>query len=343
MNGPMHPMPQPMHLLVVDQNEVDRARVLHLLGRTTLSVEAMEAASCADALCLLGMHAFDCVLLDSQLGDASGAALLPAIQQAARRACPVIMVTGAGNELLAVQALQQGAADYLTKVSLSADVLARAIHRALDQHRLRQEQDALHQRLEQRVEQQAAAIRQSERDLRAILDHTPTGIGYWNASLHNRFGNRAWRRWSATDPERLPGRHLGEVIGAHNLQRMRRHIDAVLLGESQYFEQPVLAPDGQTQRHAQLSLHPDIADDGQVQGFYASITDLIFIPAASTLDFSIDGGHSRDATQINIGSQSSREHHAEAKGSRSDRTANSVRKFCHDDSPQLYCCLFAVC
>jgi PAS domain S-box-containing protein len=282
--SPLAPLPLHLHLLVVDDDDVDRERVLRLLGRTALRFEVMEASSSSEALKLLRAHEFDCVMLDNQLGDASGAALLPAIHQAALRSCPVIMITGAGNESLAVQALQLGAADYLTKFNLNADVLVRAIHRAMDHHRLRQELDDLHLRLEQRVAQQAVAILQSERDLRAILDHTPTVIGYWDSTLHNRFGNRAWRRWCGTDPERLPGRHLAEVLGGPALQRIRARIDAVLQGESQHFEQAEPAPDaaglGPGLRHAQWSLHPDFGDDGVVRGFYSSISDVSVIKQA---------------------------------------------------------------
>lgn len=247
--APPFPQPPPppgvplhVHLLIVDDDDVDRERVLRLLGRTSLSFDAMEAASSDDALTLLREHAFDCVMLDHRLGDGSGAALLPAIQRVTRQPCPVIMITGAGNESLAVQALQQGAADYLTKFNLDADVLGRSIRRALEHHRMRQELDDLHLQLEQRVAQQAAAIRQSERDLRAILDHTPTVIGYWDRALRNRFGNQAWADWAGADPERLPGRHLGEVIGAPTLQRVQPHLDAVLQGQPRRFELREPAP-----------------------------------------------------------------------------------------------------
>ena len=276
----MHPPSTHVHLLVVDDDDVDRERVLRLLGRTALRFEAMEASNSAHALHLLREHEFDCVMLDNQLGEGNGAELLPAIHREARRDCPVIMITGAGNESLAVQALQQGAADYLTKFNLNADILLRAIQRALEHHRMRVELDGLHQRLSQRVAEQDAAIRQSERDLRAILDHTPTVIGCWDAQLRNRFGNRAWRRWSGVDTERLPGRHLGEVIGAVALARLRTRIDGVLQGEHQFFEQQDLAPDGRSTRHGQYSLHPDIAEDGQVRGFYSSISDITAIKSS---------------------------------------------------------------
>jgi PAS domain S-box-containing protein len=276
----MTTLPLHVHLLVVDDDDVDRERVLRLLSRTALKFDAMEASSSTDALNLLRRHEFDCVMLDNQLGDASGAELLPAIHREALRDCPVIMITGAGNESLAVQALQDGAADYLTKFQLNPDTLVRAIGRALEHHRMRRELDDLHHRLEQRVEQQAASIRQSERDLRAILDHTPTVISYWDAELRNRFANRAFRRLLGVDPERMPGRLLPDVLGPQRLARIMPLVQAVLRGEAQFKEQDLLAPDGLTQRHTQISLHPDLGDDGKVRGFYASINDVTPIKQA---------------------------------------------------------------
>jgi two-component system sensor histidine kinase/response regulator len=273
-------LPLSIRLLVIDDDDVDRERVLRLLARTPMAVEAKQADSGATALQLLRQHDFDCIMLDNQLGDDNGTELLPSIQRELRRPCPVIMITGAGNESLAVRALQHGAADYLTKYQLNTEALVRAIRRALEHQRMRDELDELHQRMEQRVEEQAAAIRQSERDLRAILDHTPTVISYWSADLHNRFGNRALQRWLGVDPQTLPGRHLRDVIGADRLARDQHHIDGVLRGESQFFEQTDLGPDGNTRRHAQVSLHPDVDDDGRVRGFYSTLNDVTEIKLA---------------------------------------------------------------
>ena len=110
----MHGVPLAIRLLVIDDDDVDRERVLRLLARTPLTVDAKQADSGASALHLLGQHDFDCIMLDNQLGDDNGTELLPTIQRASRRPCPVIMITGAGNESLAVRALQHGEADYLT-------------------------------------------------------------------------------------------------------------------------------------------------------------------------------------------------------------------------------------
>jgi PAS domain S-box-containing protein len=276
----LNSLPLNIRLLVIDDDDVDRERVLRLLARTPMAVDAKQADSSASALHLLREHDFDCIMLDNQLGDASGADLLPTIQRESRRPCPVIMITGAGSETLAVRALQHGAADYLTKFQLNADLLERAIRRALEHQRLQTELDELHQHMEQRIEAQAAAIRQSERDLRAILDHTPTVISYWSADLHNRFGNRAHRRWLGVDPETLPGRSLLDVIGPQRLARDQHYVDGVLRGESQSFEQTDLAPDGLTLRHAQRSFYADIDDEGRVRGFYATLNDVTEIKRA---------------------------------------------------------------
>ena len=161
-------------LLIVDDDDVDRERVVRMLRRSPLTVQAHEAASSTEALELVREHEFDCVMLDNDLVGVTGTELLPALQQEARRACPIIMVTGAGSETLAVQALHEGAADYLTKLQLSTDVLVRAIQRAVEHHRMQLEIAALHRRLEARVEEQA-------RFAATLVDHSPVGCAVYQA------------------------------------------------------------------------------------------------------------------------------------------------------------------
>jgi len=271
-----------LNLLVVDDDDVDRERVLRLLTRSTLSVHAMEAASSADALRLVREHEFDCVVLDNQLGDAYGAELLPALHRAALQDCPIIMVTGAGNEALAVQALRGGAADYLTKFQLSAEVLSNAIRGALERYRMRFETDDFNRRLQHRVEELAEKIRERERDLQSILDHSQSVIGYWDRQFRNRFGNQAHHSWLGVDPKTLPGRHLREVMGEAHFEHNRDRLEAVLRGEAQTFEQDFVAPEGVTLRHAQVSLYPDLADDGTVRGLYSTLTDVTPIRRAQS-------------------------------------------------------------
>ena len=271
-----------IHLLVVDDDDVDRERVLRLLTRADWDVHSMQAANGADALRLVREHEFDCVMLDNQLGAATGAELLPALHREALRDCPIIMITGAGNEGLAVQALRDGAADYLPKFQLSTDILTRAIQRALEHQQMRREIDSLKLKLQRRVEEQAAQIVVSRRDLRAILDHTPSVVGYWDSKLRNRFGNRAHRSWLGVNARTLPGRHLRDVIGPLHFARYEGRINAVLKGQPQAFGHDFVATVGGTTRHALFNLRPDTDDEGVVRGFYATATDVTAIRQAQS-------------------------------------------------------------
>ena len=81
---------------------------------------------------LLNQH--DLVLVDYRLGAENGISLLRA---AIERGCqaPVILLTGAGQHEIDLEAMQAGAADYLVKAGLRADTLERSIRYAIQRKR----------------------------------------------------------------------------------------------------------------------------------------------------------------------------------------------------------------
>ena len=99
---------QVITVMVVDDNDDHR----HLMGRrlSEAGFVVQPAASAGEALALA--DGVDLVLLDNRLPGASGIEVLGALRQ---RGPSVIMVTGVGSETLAVEALRQGAADYVVK------------------------------------------------------------------------------------------------------------------------------------------------------------------------------------------------------------------------------------
>lgn len=276
MNAPVNPL----HLLVVDDDDVDRERVQRYLERYPASVIMHEAASGEEALRLVRTTPYDCVVLDNQLGDTTGSELLPRLREEACHDCPFIMVTGAGSEALVVQAMQDGAADYLSKVHLTQDGLVRSVMRSLETHKLRRQIQDMHQQLERRVEEQAATIRQRERDLQDILDHTPSLIGYWDADRCVRFGNRAHQTWLGVASADLPGMPVRQAIGERMHAIHAPHIDQALRGLPQLFEYAMPERAGHRRRHYQAEYRPETGEAGQVLGFYVTITDITQIKAA---------------------------------------------------------------
>ena len=126
-------------LLVVDDDPTDRALYSRLLARGPDAVTDLHlAADGATGLAMLRAAPYDCVLLDFSLPDMTGLEFLEDASAGDDGPCAVVLVTGHGNEAIAVQAMKRGAQDYLVKEQVNASSLWRAITGAVTQRTLRQ-------------------------------------------------------------------------------------------------------------------------------------------------------------------------------------------------------------
>lgn len=120
-------------VLVVDDSPDDReahARALRAATRFRYRiVEARDAEECLDCLRSFGM--VDCVLLDYSLPGHDGLTVLRRILDHDRFQA-VVMVTGQGDESVAVDALKEGAQDYISKGLVSPEVIERSVINAID-------------------------------------------------------------------------------------------------------------------------------------------------------------------------------------------------------------------
>ena len=138
----------------------------------------------------------------------------------------------------------------------------------------------LNMELSRRLDVQSTTLNQTEKDLRSILDHLPAMIGYWDAQLKNRFGNKAYLDWFGISPEDMPGKHIKEVIGQERYELNKPFIEGALAGDEQFFERAIPSPDGSHIRHTQALYLPDINPKGEVLGFYVLVNDVTPIKRA---------------------------------------------------------------
>ncbi len=131
-----------MPVLIVDDDPTIVAmlkQVTRQLGSELIG-ETVWANRGAVARAELKKRRFQLVLLDYLLPDEDGLALLSAINELPPSERPVvIMLTGAGNEHVAVEAMKMGARDYIVKTALNFPALRRSIITALDHHRLEEQ------------------------------------------------------------------------------------------------------------------------------------------------------------------------------------------------------------
>ncbi|BAZ13813.1 multi-sensor signal transduction histidine kinase [Calothrix sp. NIES-4071] len=135
-------------LLIVDDCTEDRKVYRrYLLKDPDFNYEIVEADSAETGLTLWQQMQFDVVLLDFCLPEMSGFEFFQLLASKGfnNRPC-VIMLTGHGDEGLAVQAMKLGVHDYLVKNNLKSDVLQLAVRNAIKQSHL---QAQLNKTLEQ--------------------------------------------------------------------------------------------------------------------------------------------------------------------------------------------------
>ena len=128
----------PLRVLVIDDDEVDRMMVRRALNSADRTIQIEESEDAATALKSLKAATFDCVILDYRLPGTDGLALLKQIR-ALDITVPVIMMTGQGDERLAVEIMKAGATDYLSKSGISSDNLLLSVRNAIRVQRAEQE------------------------------------------------------------------------------------------------------------------------------------------------------------------------------------------------------------
>jgi len=190
-----------VRLLVIDDDDVDRERVARLARSMPLNAQTTQAASGKEAMALLRDHAFDCVVLDQQLPDANGADLLCALRADTNSHCPVIMVTGAGDEELAVEVMRCGAADYLPKSRLSSENLCRAVTRGIEAYRMREQLDRV-----------AKELAESEAKYRAMVEDQTELVALTHPDLTLAYVNSTFAKCCGQPASGIIGRSLLQFI-----------------------------------------------------------------------------------------------------------------------------------
>jgi len=118
-------------VLVVDDNPIDRLRAGRLIDQDS-RCRAIYAGDGTEALARLDDHPTAVVLTDLQMEGMDGLELVRAIRKEHPQV-PVIVMTGHGNEDVAMEALRVGATDYVPKQRLAQElhaILARAFRTA---------------------------------------------------------------------------------------------------------------------------------------------------------------------------------------------------------------------
>lgn len=150
-------------ILLVEDSQSAAALISDSLLATSGQLAVTVATTIAEARAWLDYNTPDLAIVDLNLPDGKGTMLLPIDQSKAQ--FPIIIMTAAGSELEAVEAIKAGAVDYLVKTPEVIGSLPRIVDRAL-----RQWDYVLRQRLTE------DALRESEERFRSIFQTAAAGM-----------------------------------------------------------------------------------------------------------------------------------------------------------------------
>ena len=134
-------------ILVVDDDRHNREMLGEALQRAGFHV--VLASGVVEAMETAGGRDFDAIMSDIKMSPLSGMDLLQRFRDSSPET-PVVLLTAFGSLEIAIQAMKQGAFDYITK-PVNLDELALVINRAVQHHRLVREHRHLSRAFDERV------------------------------------------------------------------------------------------------------------------------------------------------------------------------------------------------
>jgi PAS domain S-box-containing protein len=159
-------MTAPLALLLLEANEAEAQGLTEMLvASDPYGWHVTHAPRLKDALGQLCQSRFDVALLNLSLPDSHGLETI-ARMQAAADDLPLVVLSDVNDQQLALQAVAQGAQDYLVKGQISSEILTRVIYYAIERGQI------LHQLQAQVIERQ-----RSEQTLRLIIEGTVATTG----------------------------------------------------------------------------------------------------------------------------------------------------------------------
>ena len=248
-------------ILLVEDNPGD-ARLIRELFRDLQgrSFDILTAESFRQAHERLKEHRVDLALVDLSLPDSHG---LDTFRKLAESypSLPQVLLTGLNDQETAIQAVREGAQDYLLKGEVDGHILIRAIDYAIERKRIQVELEAANTRLQKSAEDLHSILNQLH--IGTILLSSEGRILYMSVSALRLLGQ------TGTTPEGRPWQDAVEFADhdVHALERLMKQ------DERKKFVAH-FTPPGHSPRWLEIDIHDDPRDARAKMFFLYDVTEI---------------------------------------------------------------------
>ncbi|MBI5570203.1 MAG: response regulator [Desulfomonile tiedjei] len=218
---------QRIKLLLVEDDRVDRMAFERMVRAEGLPYDYTCVSSIDAGKKAVKSDTFDVIVTDYRLGDGTAFDLIGEVP----REIPVVLVTGAGGEEVAVQAMKAGASDYLMKdvngnylktlpITVSNTIKAKATERELKRY---------HEQLEKLVEERTQQLQETNKELKREIEErtrAEEALRVAHDKLEIRVAERTseLRQSNAQLLDEIAERQRAEM----NLQKSKETVEAIL-------------------------------------------------------------------------------------------------------------------
>jgi len=123
---------KPVSILLIEDNPGDRRLIHEMLAEAgNVAFDVQYADRLQAAMEYLGQNGVEVILLDLGLPDSQGLETLRKVYAQASE-MPIVVLTGLNDEMVGVQAINEGAQDYLIKGQVDTQLLRRTIRYAIE-------------------------------------------------------------------------------------------------------------------------------------------------------------------------------------------------------------------
>ena len=213
-----------IRVLLIEDDVVDRFAFDRFVRKEGLRYDHLMAASYQEAVELLEHRSFDVVLTDYHLGDGSALDILQLALDV-----PVVVITGAGDEEIAVQAMRAGAFDYLTKDTE---------RRYLKMVQVTIENAQRHYLAARRERQLVQALKESEERYALAAAGANDGLWDWDLRSGHLYMSARWKSIAGYGEGELEPSLAAwlDLVHSEDLPLLQAQLDAHIAGQTPHFE-----------------------------------------------------------------------------------------------------------
>jgi two-component system cell cycle sensor histidine kinase/response regulator CckA len=249
-------MSTPLAVLVLEDRESDAALLLTALKRGGFEVEHELHAAADGMRAALGRRNWDIIISDYAMPGFNALKALAVLKEFGQD-IPFVIISGTIGEENAVEALKMGAHDFLVKGRL-----ARLVH--VVERELREARERAARR------EAEAALRESERRYRRIIETTNEGVWIVDAESKTTFVNPRMASMLGTDPKAMLGASIFDFVQDQvTVKALRQHEPHA----AKHGEIKLERKDGQV-TWALLDTTPIIDGSGQYEGALVMAMDV---------------------------------------------------------------------